>query len=323
MRNMYLLSLGLLLALTENIMKVTTCDIGLSKIKGKCIDDNECESIQPPVCGEDAICFNTYGSFYCHCNGGFEPTHNFTQTDGIKCEDINECTDGSAVCGPNAVCANSAGGYLCTCKYGYISSNGEELFITEDGVQCIDRNECLDGSAVCGPNAECVNSAGGYSCTCKYGYISSNGEELFIAEDGVQCIDRNECDDPGICGINATCHNTPGSHYCICAVGFTLTSGETNFTDSDELCMSVCDIDKSICGEGTCTNSKDGHECVCKSGFTNYGHKQMKCTGSKISVLHILSSVLAACPYLLVTVVLIYKCCRMRVISVEEEETSI
>jgi len=41
----------------------------------------------------------------------------------------------------------------------------------------------------------------------------------------------------------------------------------------------VCDIDKSICGEGTCTNSKDGHECVCKSGFTNYGHKQMKCTG--------------------------------------------
>ncbi|XP_039518790.1 adhesion G protein-coupled receptor E2 isoform X5 [Pimephales promelas] len=269
MRNMYLLSLGLLLALTENIMKVTTCDIGLSKIKGKCIDDNECESIQPPVCGEDAICFNTYGSFYCHCNGGFEPTHNFTQTDGIKCEDINECTDGSAVCGPNAVCANSAGGYLCTCKYGYISSNGEELFITEDGVQC---------------------------------------------------IDRNECDDPGICGINATCHNTPGSHYCICAVGFTLTSGETNFTDSDELCMSVCDIDKSICGEGTCTNSKDGHECVCKSGFTNYGHKQMKCTGSKISVLHILSSVLAACPYLLVTVVLIYKCCRMRALLLRNAE---
>ncbi|XP_077069722.1 Fc receptor-like protein 5 [Siphateles boraxobius] len=34
--------------------------------------------------------------------------------------------------------------------------------------------------------------------------------------------------------------------------------------------------------------------------------------GSQISVLKILSSVLAACPYLIVTVVLIYKCCRMR-----------
>ncbi|XP_077098157.1 Fc receptor-like protein 5 [Siphateles boraxobius] len=33
---------------------------------------------------------------------------------------------------------------------------------------------------------------------------------------------------------------------------------------------------------------------------------------SQISVLKILSSVLAACPYLIVTVVLIYKCCRMR-----------
>ncbi|XP_073685101.1 Fc receptor-like protein 5 [Garra rufa] len=42
---------------------------------------------------------------------------------------------------------------------------------------------------------------------------------------------------------------------------------------------------------------------------------------SQISVLHTLSSVLAVCPYLLVTVVLIVKCCRMRVTSVEEEET--
>nr|QRN78649.1 leukocyte immune-type receptor LITR3.2 [Carassius auratus] len=33
---------------------------------------------------------------------------------------------------------------------------------------------------------------------------------------------------------------------------------------------------------------------------------------SQISVLHTLSSVLAVCPYLLVTVVLIFKCCRMR-----------
>ncbi|XP_077058435.1 Fc receptor-like protein 5 [Siphateles boraxobius] len=33
---------------------------------------------------------------------------------------------------------------------------------------------------------------------------------------------------------------------------------------------------------------------------------------SQISVLKILTSVLAACPYLIVTVVLIYKCCRMR-----------
>ncbi|XP_050957546.1 sialoadhesin-like [Labeo rohita] len=44
---------------------------------------------------------------------------------------------------------------------------------------------------------------------------------------------------------------------------------------------------------------------------------------SQISVLHILSSVLAVSPYLLVTVVLIFRCCRMRVASVEEQETTI
>ncbi|XP_016382686.1 uncharacterized protein LOC107719714 [Sinocyclocheilus rhinocerous] len=46
-------------------------------------------------------------------------------------------------------------------------------------------------------------------------------------------------------------------------------------------------------------------------------------SGSPISVLHTLSSVLAVSPYLLVTVVLIFKCCRMRVSSVEEQETAI
>ncbi|XP_026070399.1 Fc receptor-like protein 5 [Carassius auratus] len=44
---------------------------------------------------------------------------------------------------------------------------------------------------------------------------------------------------------------------------------------------------------------------------------------SQVSVLHTLSSVLAVCPYLLVTVVLIFKCCRMRVTSLKEEETAI
>ncbi|XP_039518784.1 Fc receptor-like protein 5 isoform X2 [Pimephales promelas] len=49
-----------------------------------------------------------------------------------------------------------------------------------------------------------------------------------------------------------------------------------------------------------------------ESGESPKSWISVRVRGSKISVLHILSSVLAACPYLLVTVVLIYKCCRMR-----------
>lgn len=51
------------------------------------IDENECESISTTKnCGENAICTNTVGSYYCHCKGGFTPNHNFTQLDGTKCQ---------------------------------------------------------------------------------------------------------------------------------------------------------------------------------------------------------------------------------------------
>ncbi|RXN31195.1 adhesion G -coupled receptor E2-like protein [Labeo rohita] len=190
------------------------------------LDDNECES-NPSICGENANCFNTDGSYYCQCHGGFTPTHNFTQADSIECKDINEC---------------------------------------------------VDGSTDCGSNAKCTNHVGGYFCTCETGYIPSNKKETFKAEQGVQCIDSDECDDPSFCGKHAACHNSAGSFYCICAAGFRLKSGETNFTDTSKLCESVCETDKSICGGGVCKSSPDGYECVCNSGFTNYGHKQMKCT---------------------------------------------
>uniref|UniRef100_A0A672N4S2 Si:ch211-241f5.3 n=1 Tax=Sinocyclocheilus grahami TaxID=75366 RepID=A0A672N4S2_SINGR len=101
-----------------------------------------------------------------------------------------------------------------------------------------DINECVDGSADCGPNAECVSSEGGYNCTCATGYISSNGKEIFNSGQGVQCIDRDECNDPSFCGKHASCHNTAGGFYCICDAGFRLKSGETNFTDTSEQCES-------------------------------------------------------------------------------------
>lgn len=41
------------------------------------IDENECEQ-EPTICGKNAKCFNTDGSYYCRCHDGFNPTHNFT-----------------------------------------------------------------------------------------------------------------------------------------------------------------------------------------------------------------------------------------------------
>ncbi|RXN37456.1 CD97 antigen-like isoform X1 [Labeo rohita] len=79
---------GLLLALTQNILMQTLCGYGYIRQKGKCVDDNECES-NPSICGENANCFNTDGSYYCQCDGGFTPTHNFTGADPTKCKELN------------------------------------------------------------------------------------------------------------------------------------------------------------------------------------------------------------------------------------------
>uniref|UniRef100_A0A671R9L8 Si:ch211-241f5.3 n=1 Tax=Sinocyclocheilus anshuiensis TaxID=1608454 RepID=A0A671R9L8_9TELE len=206
-----------------NILMQTSCAMVIQTFSVIVIEDNECVS-QPSICGKNARCFNTVGSYYCQCHEGFTTlsAHNFTQADAISCKDINECVVGSADCSPNTECVNSEGGYKCTCATGYISSNSGQ------GVQYI--NECVVGSADCSPNTECVNSEGGYKCTCATGYISSNSGQ------GVQCIDRNECNDPSFCGKHASCHNTAGGFYCICDAGFRLKSGETNFTDTSELC---------------------------------------------------------------------------------------
>ncbi|XP_059413335.1 adhesion G protein-coupled receptor E1-like [Carassius carassius] len=218
-----------------------------------------------------------------------------------ECVDENECEQEPPICGKNSKCSNTVGSYYCHCHEGFTP--------TPTAIDCKDINECVVGSADCGPNAKCINFEGGYNCACQIGYISSNGKEIFNSEQGVHCIDRDECDDSSFCGKHATCHNTPGNFYCICDAGFRLKSGETNFTDIYKSCESVCEIDKFICGEGECKNNKDGHECVCSSGFTNYGHKQMKCTEIKCDGLLSESKASQASPELIKLVSLMNNSC--------------
>ena len=72
----------------------------------------------------------------------------------------------------------------------------------------IDIDECSTGG-VCDENAECVDTAGSYECTCSSGYTG----------DGHTCLDIDEClSDP--CDENATCTNNNGSFSCHCHTGF-------------------------------------------------------------------------------------------------------
>ncbi|XP_067238711.1 adhesion G protein-coupled receptor E5 [Chanodichthys erythropterus] len=215
MRHIYLLSLGILLTLTEST--ATDCPKGHEIFRGKCVDEDECKS-EPPICGENATCNNTIGSYYCLCQEGFTPTHNFTQVDGIKCQDINECVNQSIDCGPNAKCENSEGGYFCTCETGYFSSNGNKTFIDRQGIQCIDRDECTDPS-ICGINATCHNTPGNFYCICAAGFRLKSGETNFT---NLHESCMSVCDiDKSICGEGGVCHNSKDGHECVCRSGFT------------------------------------------------------------------------------------------------------
>lgn len=49
------------------------------------IDEDECLK-KLEYCGKNATCHNTIGSYFCLCEKGFTPTHNFTLNDSITCQ---------------------------------------------------------------------------------------------------------------------------------------------------------------------------------------------------------------------------------------------
>ncbi|XP_069497736.1 adhesion G protein-coupled receptor L4 [Ambystoma mexicanum] len=103
-----------------------------------CEDDDECVNATQ-ICGENANCTNTIGSYYCMCSEGFVSSDKttFTTSDGTSCKDINECIRGDIIaCGEHATCENTIGGYNCSCQEGYQPNTGKSHFKPDDGTHC-------------------------------------------------------------------------------------------------------------------------------------------------------------------------------------------
>ena len=83
----------------------------------------------------------------------------------------------------------------CTCSDGF----------ENNGVSCIDTNECFSQSHNCDTNADCFNSVGSFDCSCHTGFIG----------DGVTCQDIDECSTKSHnCENDAICVNSIGSFTC-------------------------------------------------------------------------------------------------------------
>uniref|UniRef100_A0A8C4M3K7 Adhesion G protein-coupled receptor E1 n=1 Tax=Equus asinus TaxID=9793 RepID=A0A8C4M3K7_EQUAS len=127
-------------------------------------------------------------------------------------------------------------------------------------------NECVD-TTICPAYATCTDFKS-YYCSCKKGFLSSNGLAQFQGS-GVECKDIDECLNKP-CLSNARCTNTPGSYFCTCHPGFAPGNGQLNSTDQETECRDIdeCLQDPSPCGPNSiCTNALGSYSCSCIVGF--------------------------------------------------------
>ncbi|XP_058480759.1 fibulin-1-like isoform X1 [Solea solea] len=189
----------------------------------------------------------------CGCRDGFQ-----LQSDGVTCEDINECLTGSPNCMSGQTCINTEGSFRCQRQTG--CGTGYEL---KDNNSCEDLDECALGTHNCGPQFTCTNTAGSFRCRpkekCSVGLIQDAAGT---------CIDINECvanDSP--CPSGHTCVNMVGSYVCrrnivTCGRGYHLTEEGTRCEDTDE-----CRTGNACVGHG-CTNLVGTYRCECRHGYT-------------------------------------------------------
>ena len=178
------------------------------------------------------------------CDTGY-----FLDIKTLKCIDFDECSSGLNNCHADAKCINTDGGFKCECEFGFFgdgtdctattttqltsSSTSKPCqagsILADDGLICVDINECVTGDNICHKNARCINHSDGYTCKCKSGF-EGNGFtciEVVPCPIGFEpvpnmkmCVDIDECASGGYCHSDAICRNTEGSYLCKCKDGF-------------------------------------------------------------------------------------------------------
>ncbi|KAH9523910.1 hypothetical protein Btru_047391 [Bulinus truncatus] len=222
------------------------CPGGYERKNGTCTDINECENIILNNCDVNKEnCYNYNGNYTCNCK------------DGLSRNSIGQCQDKpvcvgliSVNCSHGCTLDDVTNVAKCFCYAGY------ELQL--DNKTCSDMDECNSTSASCSSNAECVNDAPGYHCSCPEGTRLGN--------DGRTCIDCL----PGTWGLDC-------ARNCSCSLGASTCNPKTGCVCKDGYNGTYCSENINQCGQLNCSQYKNqdcveryGPDlCACKTGFAN------------------------------------------------------
>uniref|UniRef100_A0A3Q1GAU6 Uncharacterized protein n=1 Tax=Acanthochromis polyacanthus TaxID=80966 RepID=A0A3Q1GAU6_9TELE len=164
-----------------------TCQNLVGSFSCDCNDGflNDADAV--PVC--QGICHLPIISFYCNSQHY------------ILLNNVNTICFNSTICGPDSICTNTPGAYECACEIGYEPTDSQHdpnktnicvgcrwsagffsswktlrtvLVCCFLFVYSLDIDECVKHVAICGPNANCTNTIGSYTCTCLSGYRLNN-----------------------------------------------------------------------------------------------------------------------------------------------------
>nr|XP_023691796.1 fibulin-5 [Paramormyrops kingsleyae] len=256
----------------------------------QCIDVDECRTPMNPCRGE-MRCINQNGGYLCLPRGMFNPPYARTPLSDLSYPEspaqppaqspprFSDTYPQAPV--PAAPPSYPIVGRSAPCILGYT--------LGEDGT-CVDIDECEVNSHQCNPTQVCINTAGGYTCSCTEGYWLIGGQCQDIDEcrygycqqlcanmpgsyscscnigfvlnpDGRTCQDVDECEETP-CAHG--CFNTYGSFMCNCGEGFELASDGTTCNDMDE-----CGFAEFLC-QHSCVNNPGSYSCVCPPGYLVY-----------------------------------------------------
>ncbi|XP_071476683.1 uncharacterized protein [Diadema antillarum] len=246
-------------------------------------DGIDCEDIDECVlgthdCDENAECTNTPGSFVCVCNRGF-------YGDGRVCIPIDPTRCIDRPCFDNVICTDLTRGEV----VGSIDLNNPVDIIYQyrcgpcppgyrgDGKNCVDIDECAEGTFECHPNATCVNIPGSFECVCN---VNFHG-------DGKVCIplDLTVCAADGPCFDGVKCTNLTRSDV-LDEIDLATFSPEElikfyncgdcplGYMGDGEVCIDIdeCDTGDFDCHRNaSCENEIGGYTCVCIAGHFGNG----------------------------------------------------